>query len=538
MKAKPKGKSKGSWFWRFTTLRWRLTAFYSALVLVLMLSLGLFVYSQLDSFLTVSVRARLQDRATLVRLGKPTPPDGSGRPNLREDLQQLSQRLTNEANTADIYARVLDARGQIVRFGHIEEITLPDFTPRLPSASELAQATGELGNAYFTTLSNSDQSSERGLIYLLPLANDGSNPRAYLLLAASLKQADVVLGQLRLLFGFGVVGALGLTLLMGLPLARLGLQPLQRVAQTATRIGQGELSQRVELPAHYTHNKIGKGTDEVWQLVQAFNRMLDQIEAAFLAQKRSEARTRQFVADASHELRSPLTVLGGYLDVLLMGAKDDPVKAQEIITSMRREIDRLSRLVIDLLTLTRLDAGKSIKLEAVSLAEVLDRAVANIIMLAGKRRVELLLPDPFVQIRGDSDQLYRAVFNLLDNAVRYTSPQGRIELKLALVEETVGIPSQVIISVKDNGSGITPEQLPHIFERFYRADRSRTRQTGNAGLGLAIVKGIIEAHSGEVAVTSQVGEGTCFSLTLPVLNQLTEQLPVEVRETSGKMLGK
>jgi two-component system OmpR family sensor kinase len=222
--------------------------------------------------------------------------------------------------------------------------------------------------------------------------------------------------------------------------------------------------------------------------------------------------------------------LGGYLDVLLMGAKDDPVKAQEIITSMRREIDRLSRLVIDLLALTRLDAGNSIKLETVSLAEVLDRAAANTIMLAGERKVELLLPDPFVEVRGNSDQLYRAVFNLLDNAVRYTSPQGQIELKLAL---NVNAPNQAIISVRDNGSGIAPEELPHIFERFYRADRSRARQTGNAGLGLAIVKAIIEAHGGQVFVSSEPGKGTCFSLTLPILatqvNLEAKTQPVEWR---------
>src|SRR5205085_2160415 len=150
----------------------------------------------------------------------------------------------------------------------------------------------------------------------------------------------------------GLLGALVGGLLLGLPLARLGLRPLERIAATAEAIGEGDLTRRVALPPPDAAVR-----DEVRQLGQTFDTMLDQIEALFRAQQQSEARTRQFAADASHELRSPLTVLGGYLDVLLLGAKDDPAQMARILAAMQHENERLSRLVVDLLLLTRIDAN-------------------------------------------------------------------------------------------------------------------------------------------------------------------------------------
>lgn len=244
----------------------------------------------------------------------------------------------------------------------------------------------------------------------------------------------------------------------------------------------------------------------------------------------AEQKIRQFVADASHELRSPLTVLGGYLDILLMGAKEDPVQTDRILNTMQSEVNRLGRLVVDLLTLTRLDTNgrNNLRLEKVSPADLLRRLQDNFQTLAGTRRIELNIEEGLLDLtfKGDGDQLYQVLSNLLDNALRYTPPDGLVRLSLS---QTSVLPapakaladlvsaernSWVLIQVQDNGCGIEPEKLPHIFDRFYRADRSRNRKTGNAGLGLSISKSIIEAHNGCIWVESEPDKGTTFSILL------------------------
>jgi two-component system OmpR family sensor kinase len=289
------------------------------------------------------------------------------------------------------------------------------------------------------------------------------------------------------------------------------------MSRTAAHIGRGDLSQRVDLPVSQTIAP----DDEVQQLAQAFNLMLDQIEQSFQKQQQSEIRTRQFAADASHELRSPLTVLGGYLDVLLMGAKDDPVRALRVLQSMRREVDRMSRLVVDLLALTRMDAngGGNMRIESIRVAEILQSAVEDMQVIAGERKIELQFSPDSTQacLTGDNDQLHRVFVNILDNAIRYTDKGGLIKITTAIVDKG----RSVEISLADNGCGISEEQLTHIFDRFYRADPSRSRQTGNAGLGLSIVKSIVEAHNGSIRVVSEVGQGTCFTLRFP-LSEISE----------------
>lgn len=292
----------------------------------------------------------------------------------------------------------------------------------------------------------------------------------------------------------GVCVALLLATVGGLWLTQTALAPLRLVIAVSHRIAAGDLSQRVNLPQR---------RDETGQLAAAFDEMVAQLEDAFAAQ-------RQFVADASHELRTPLTAIGGSLDVLLMAPEGDPETSRRVLHGMRREVQRLTRLVADLLTLTRLDARRPLRLQAVDLA-ALAREVAEGMGALKKNRQVVIETDGGTKCQGDADQLKQVFFNLLDNAIHSTDAEkGVITLRVQ------GLEHSIRVAISDNGAGIPGQAQPHVFERFYRVDRARTRASGGSGLGLAIVKAIVDGHGGSVApVESELGHGTTIQFTLP-----------------------
>jgi two-component system OmpR family sensor kinase len=255
--------------------------------------------------------------------------------------------------------------------------------------------------------------------------------------------------------GWMIVLGMGLVLLLaafgGLWLTQSALTPLRLMIATCRRIAAGDLSQRVNLPHHQ---------DEAGQLATAFDEMVARLDDAFTAQ-------RQFVADASHELRTPLTAISGSLEVLLLAPEGDPDTTRRVLHGMRREVQRLTRLVTDLLTLTRLDARRAPKLQSVDLAVLAREVVESIKSLAGNRALVFEI-EGNTKCDGDADQLKQVFYNLLGNAIQSTdAEQGLIALRVEGQERTVRV------AVSDNGSGIPEAAQPHIFERFYRVDKAR-----------------------------------------------------------------
>jgi two-component system OmpR family sensor kinase len=268
------------------------------------------------------------------------------------------------------------------------------------------------------------------------------------------------------------------------------------------------------------------------QLGATFDEMIARIEEAFGARQRSEERMRQFIADASHELRTPLTSIRGYTDVLLRGAKDDPDTTERVLQATRREAERMSRLVNDLLTLARLDTGRPLETQPVDLMALSGECVDQARILAGQREVMMRTDGRGrLVVMGDPDRLKQVVLVLLDNALKYgrQTPDGWARLSVGRHE------GKAIITVEDNGPGIAHDDLPRIFERFYRAERAARvrRMTGapnsaapepqpdatraeGSGLGLAIAQAIARAHGGALTVQSEPGSGTAFTLTLPL----------------------
>ena len=286
------------------------------------------------------------------------------------------------------------------------------------------------------------------------------------------------------------------------------LSPLRHMRDAAQAIAFGDLKQRVRLP---------HSNDEVGELAASFNEMIDQIEHAIEEQRASEGRTRRFVSDASHELRTPLTSLRGFTDVLMRGAKDDPETLQRSLKLMKNETERMSRLINDLLALARLDEGNPLNIERVNMLDLGVEALEQTRILAADGRevsLQLATEDEQLEVLADVDRLKQVLLILLDNALKYGRPgaEGWIALTIDKQDNTI------LMHVVDNGKGIAGEDLPHVFERFYRGRNPPVSADGTpiagAGLGLSIALAIVYAHQGDLTARSEPGH-TTFTVSLP-----------------------
>lgn len=271
------------------------------------------------------------------------------------------------------------------------------------------------------------------------------------------------------------------------------VSPVQQITSAAQKIAAGDLSQRIP-----THSQ-----DEIGTLANSFNQMADSLA------KHEELR-RNLIADVAHELRTPLTVIQGNLEAMLDGVL--PASPQEI-AMLRDETAMLGRLVSDLRLLSLAEAGQ-LKLERVEIdpTELITRAVEPFRLQAQSSQIELTLEiaSNLPSIKVDADRIAQVIRNLLNNALRHTPAGGRITLTCR--KETT---QSLLITVTDTGEGIPPDDLPFVFDRFYRADKSRSRASGGSGIGLAIAKQLVEAHGGKVWAESQPGRGAIFGFTLP-----------------------
>jgi two-component system, OmpR family, sensor kinase len=481
--------------WNNLPIRLRLTFLYAGLLVILLVGLGAFLYFDTRDFLISTTSLRLQALAntSITRLAVPALPEPRSPLNPRDPvppasnsnnqpLDVIAKNLARELSWQDTTAVVMDKTGARVADGR--ELTGQN-TPT-PDPKIFARAL----NGESSTYTTADL-----IVVLIPIRSSRPNaPIAGILqMSTSLDLVDRILERQRVLIGLGVTIALVIALLGGTWLTHTTLTPLHLMVDTCRRIAAGDLSQRVNLP----HRQ-----DEPGQLAAAFDEMVAQLENTFTQQ-------RQFVADASHELRTPLTAISGSLDVLLLAPEGDPESMRRVLHGMRREMQRLTRLVSDLLTLTRLDAHRRLNLQCVDLALLGNQVIEEIRPLAQNRAMKLqALGDS--NCMGDADQLKQVFYNLLGNAIQATdADRGEIILRVDGFGNAVGV------AVTDNGAGIPAQAQSRIFERFYRVDKARARASGGSGLGLAIVKSIVEGHGGSIEpIQSEPGHGTTIQFTL------------------------
>ena len=383
----------------------------------------------------------------------------------------------------------------------------PSSVTALPDVSDITTSTvGRFDDGAFTRRGADGSTAWRLTATRLPTG-------LVIVVGIDLSDYRRVLGRLvglQIAVGLIVLAALGVA---GTLVVRTSLRPLVDVERTAQAIAAGDLSRRVP---------IGDDHTEVGRLATALNGMLGRIESSFRAQqvseeqaRASEARMRRFVADASHELRTPLTSIRGFAELHRHGAVSSPEDAGRMMHRIESEAIRMGMLVEDLLQLARMDQQRELTILPVDLAELADDAVTDARAVQPSRPLEVHLDSSLTEdpvVLGDEARLRQVIGNLVTNALTHTPPDTRVEVRLS---EPADDPDTVVVAVRDEGPGMAPADADRVFERFYRADTSRTRTAGGSGLGLSIVASLVAAHGGTVAVETAPGQGATFLVRLP-----------------------
>jgi signal transduction histidine kinase len=300
--------------------------------------------------------------------------------------------------------------------------------------------------------------------------------------------------------------ALGIAVIVAAAMALRVTTPLRRLTEASRALAEGQLGERI------SHADIRAGSSEIAELATQFNAMADQVEESVARIRRDRDRSRDFLADVSHELRTPIAALLTFNELLTERAGDDPGARAEFLQNSRVQLERLDWLAQNLLELSKLDSGLVLlDLRPDDLRVAVESAVEQARPAARRRdlAVDLSLPDAPVRVRHDPLRIGQVVTNLVGNAIKFTEPGGRVEVAI------VAAPDGATIRVGDTGVGIQPDELPRIFDRFYRGSLANEARGSGSGLGLAIVRSIVEMHHGTVEVSSRLGQGTTFSVNLP-----------------------
>ena len=460
---------------RVQSLRFRLISWYALWLAVIFLATGIAIYFGLRSYLernlATSQEARCQRIARLV-LSSSTWSAGGLAAAIRTDFApEASGR----------YIRISRAGGEV-----LYESGAPadqGFVPaRIPPPGVQAGTRRE-------TLSDGTE-----LVMTAMAAGAAEQPQYFIETGESFRPAIRELHGLMLLLAMGAFGVAAVALAGGWVLVGRALKPVEEITHRAEGITSRNLSDR--LPVLPTG-------DELEHLTQALNRMIIRLDEAF-------QHNRRFMADASHELRTPLTILRGELEAMVRVERD--ADGRMAIGSLLEEVERLAHLVENLFALSRLDAGLAqTKHQSFDLAKLVSATSEQMCLLAEDKRLEITCQAPHpVLVAGDRARVKQVIVNLLDNAIKYTPAQGRVKLFVYARER------EAVCEVCDDGMGIPAEAIPHVFDRFFRVDAARNRDSGGAGIGLSIVKAICLAHGGRVEVKSTPGQGSTFRVFFPL----------------------
>lgn len=342
------------------------------------------------------------------------------------------------------------------------------------------------------------------MIVAVPIQTESGQSNGAIVLNAPVQGINKFLTRIYLAIALTGLLALVLTLFLVRRLSRGIVQPLRAMEETAASMAQGRYDKRVEVASE----------DEVGQLGASLNTLAQELSRFVDRTEQMEKLRRDFVANVSHELRAPLTIIRGYTEALRDGMVTDPAQAARFNQLIVGETERLERLIADLLDLSRLQAQQyTMELEPVPLPEIVDSVVSMMRGRAAEKEIQLSrsFDETVPPILGNGDRLVQLMLILLDNALKYTPAKGKIAVELTHSAQLV------VLTIADTGEGIPDEDLPLIWERFYKVDKAHTRENHGTGLGLSIAKEIIDRHGAKVTVTSESNAGTTFVIQFPAL---------------------
>lgn len=452
---------------------------YGGILSLILVVFGSGVYYYFENSLQASIDAKIKSMGEVISSSLTDVRDPSLFGNFERYLENVLGRKPKGK-----FIQIIDSAGRIgARMNDIEAQSLSS------SFSTLEQAYS--GQTVYETI---ERVKPRLRMVTIPIMDDTRKVTSIVQVGTSLEDFDETMKRLLIIMIIAIPTSIASTIAIGYAAATKALKPVDKMRKTAFKITSRNLGERIDL---------GRRKDELGKLAQTFNEMIDRLQDAF-------QRINQFSSDVSHELKTPLTIIKGETEVALR--KERTVEEyKSILVSHLEEADQMTRIIEDLLLLSKADKDEiRMSIETIDVRDLIMNVYTDMRLFAHQKDVRLVaetLTD--TKLRGDELKLLRMLRNIVDNGIKYTQAGGTVEISSELND------GMVTILVRDTGVGIDREDLKYVFDRFYRADRSRKRESGS-GLGLSISKWIAEAHSGTIDVESQISSGSLFSIRLPL----------------------
>jgi heavy metal sensor kinase len=460
-------------------IKWRLTVWYGGILALILIVFSSGVYIYFKNSLQKSIDTKIKSIGEVLSSSLTETHSQSIFGNFERYLENVLGRKPKGK-----FIQIIDSSGRIgAKMSDIETETVPTSFSTLERALK--------GEVIYETI---EGARPRLRIVTIPIVEENKKVTSIVQVGTSLEDFDETMKKLLIIMIISIPTSISVTIVIGYFMAKKALKPVDQIRKAAIKISSSNLDERID---------IGKRRDELSRLAETFNDMITRLKDAF-------QRINQFSIDVSHELKTPLTILKGETEVTLRKDRENE-DYRKLLKSHLEEVDRMTRIVDDLLLLSKADSEEiRLNIEDIALRDLVVDICMDMKIFADNKGIELIVSElEDVRLKGDELKLRRMLWNVVQNGIKYTEKGGKVEISSYVNN------GYVWIDVKDNGVGISEKDMKYIFDRFYRGDKSRRRESGS-GLGLSISKWIAEAHRGVIEVKSRPLEGSLFSIKLPI----------------------
>jgi two-component system, OmpR family, sensor kinase len=460
-------------------IKWRLTVWYGGILALILIVFSSGVYIYFKNSLQKSIDTKIKSIGEVLSSSLTETHSQSIFGNFERYLENVLGRKPKGK-----FIQIIDSSGRIgAKMSDIETETVPTSFSTLERALK--------GEVIYETI---EGARPRLRIVTIPIVEENKKVTSIVQVGTSLEDFDETMKKLLIIMIISIPTSISVTIVIGYFMAKKALKPVDQIRKAAIKISSSNLDERID---------IGKRRDELSRLAETFNDMITRLKDAF-------QRINQFSIDVSHELKTPLTILKGETEVTLRKDRENE-DYRKLLKSHLEEVDRMTRIVDDLLLLSKADSEEiKLNIEDIALRDLVVDICMDMKIFADNKGIELIVSElEDVRLKGDELKLRRMLWNVVQNGIKYTEKGGKVEISSYVNN------GYVWIDVKDNGVGISEKDMKYIFDRFYRGDKSRRRESGS-GLGLSISKWIAEAHRGVIEVKSRPLEGSLFSIKLPI----------------------